>query len=411
MTRQRYLTNEEALSLGLKLNKIQGGRKKALYTIGDEIYQLIISQRLKEPGKREFVETIKKFGKDGEVISSTEKLQSEPVEVPSHWEAIKISTSKTTGQQWVQYAPPKDKEIEEELNFDFIQEIVKKHIKPITKKTPVKAENRQKFDRLVLTDAHIGMTTNKDGFALYGQKWDETQLSIRLDEVIEIITSNRQSNELVIDELGDFLDGWDGKTTRKGHDLPQNMDNQKAFDVAVNFKVNLVDRLINEYTEITLNNICEDNHSGAFGYVVNSTVKRILELKYKGVKVVNHRRFINHYYKGDHCFVLSHGKDSKNLKFGFKPVLCSKQVEKIDQYCKHHHIYRNSSFVEFSKGDSHQMILDYATSDDFDYCNYPAFSPSSEWVQTNFKKGKSGFVFGSVEYNDNIKTMTPYWFK
>jgi len=57
------------------------------------------------------------------------------------------------------------------------------------------------------------------------------------------------------------------------------------------------------------------------------------------------------------------------------------------------------------------MILDYATSDDFDYCNYPAFSPSSEWVQTNFKKGKSGFVFGSVEYNDNIKTMTPYWFK
>ena len=66
MTRQRYLTNEEALSLGLKLNKIQGGRKKALYTIGDEIYQLIISQRLKEPGKREFVETIKKFGKDGE---------------------------------------------------------------------------------------------------------------------------------------------------------------------------------------------------------------------------------------------------------------------------------------------------------------------------------------------------------
>mgnify|MGYP003670484318 CR=1 FL=1 len=407
MRNQRYLTDEEATNLGLELNKIHGGRTKAQYTIEDEAYQDIVSKRL-IPNKRAFVETIKKFGKDGEIMSSTEKLQSEPIEVPEHWEAIKISTSKTTGQQWVQYAP-KAKEIEEEINFDFVEGIVKKHIKPVNNKPP-KEKETSKFDRLIITDVHIGMTTNKDGFALYGQKWDEVELMQRLDYVVEIVTANKQGNELIIDELGDLLDGWDGKTTRKGHDLPQNMDNQKAFDVAVNFKIKLIDLLVNEYQEITINNICEDNHAGAFGYVVNSAIKSILEIKYKSVKVVNHRRFINHYYKKAHCFVLSHGKDSKNLKFGFKPVLDSKQVEKIDQYCKHHHIYRNSEFVEFSKGDSHQMIFDMATSDDFDYCNYPAFSPSSEWVQTNFKKGRSGFVFGSIEYEKNIKTMTPYWF-
>ena len=114
---------------------------------------------------------------------------------------------------------------------------------------------------------------------------------------------------------------------------------------------------------------------------------------------------------GKHCFVISHGKDSKSLKFGFKPVLDSKQIEKIDQYIKQNEIYKQCDFIEFSKGDSHQLILDYATSDDFDYCNYLAFSPSSEWVQTNFKKGRSGFVFSNVDYNDNLKDIKTYYFK
>ena len=55
--------------------------------------------------------------------------------------------------------------------------------------------------------------------------------------------------------------------------------------------------------------------------------------------------------------------------------------------------------------------MDYATSDDFDYCNYPAFSPSSDWVQTNFKKGRSGFVFYNIDYNENLKNSLVYWFK
>jgi hypothetical protein len=188
------------------------------------------------------------------------------------------------------------------------------------------------------------------------------------------------------------------------------MDNQKAFDVAVYFKVHLVDMLMSSYKKIVMNNICEDNHAGSFGYVVNSAVKSILEIKYKNVEVNNFRKFINHYFVGDHAFVITHGKDSKNLKFGFKPVLDTKQSEKIDQYLKHNGVYKKSKFVEFSKGDSHQMLFDYCTSDDFEYCNYPAFSPSSNWVQTNFKKGRSGFVLSTVEKKKNIKNVTPIWF-
>jgi hypothetical protein len=42
-----------------------------------------------------------------------------------------------------------------------------------------------------------------------------------------------------------------------------------------------------------------------------------------------------------------------------------------------------------------------AGSDDFYYYNYPALSPSSQWVQNNFKKGRRGFVIESFIGTEN----------
>lgn len=298
----------------------------------------------------------------------------------------------------------------DDLTSDYIEDAIKKHIKPITFK--VKKQKRKCFDKVVYSDVHIGMHVNKTGHALYGGVWDESELKRRLEILITRTINLKQSNYLVIDDLADLLDGWDGKTVRKGHDLPQNMNNTQAFDVALDFKISMIDALIGHYDKILVNNICEDNHAGSFGYIVNSAVKKIIAQKYpKTVEVKNHRKFINHYYVGDHCFVITHGKDSKNLKFGFKPHLDAKQLEKIDQYLKQNDIFKKCKFIEFGKGDSHQMLLDYCTSDDFDYFNFPAFSPASEWVQTNFKKGRSGFVNQTINYTTNDKIITPFFFK
>ena len=46
-----------------------------------------------------------------------------------------------------------------------------------------------------------------------------------------------------------------------------------------------------------------------------------------------------------------------------------------------------------------------AGSDDFDYFNYPASSPSSQWVQNNFKKGRRGFFIDS--FKGVTSTTTP----
>ena len=302
----------------------------------------------------------------------------------------------------------KENILESEIDYTFIESLVKKYVKPIQSK-PYTLRETDYFNRVILTDVHIGMTPNKSGFALYGGKWDRDELLKRAETLCNEIKPS--GDLLIIDDLGDLVDGWNAETVRKGHKLPQNMDNQQMFDVALEFKLFIIDNLAQDYGQIIINNICEDNHAGAFGYVVNSAFKQIVEQRYENVKVTNHRKFINHYIIGKHAFIISHGKDSHALKFGFKPQLDTKQSEKIDQYIKQNGIYKKADYIEFSKGDSHQMLFDYTTSDDFDYFNYPAFSPSSEWIQTNFKKGKSGFVLQSISYNDNKKEIIPYFFK
>ena len=296
-------------------------------------------------------------------------------------------------------------ETQPEKEIDFLC-IFKDKIEPIEIKHTSNWD-LSSFDRLVYTDVHIGMNVNPDGFSLYGGIWDEKELNKRLQIMVNHTLANQKSNTLIIHELGDFMDGWDGLTTRGGHSLPQNMDNQKAFDAGLRFKIKLIDALLLNYSQIECVNICNDNHAGSFGYIINSAFKTYIELKYpNNVKVINQRKFIDHYIHDNRCFILTHGKDDKSLKFGFKPILDANQIEKIKNYIDENKLHGYD--IEFSKGDSHQYIFDNSTSKHFKYQNFPAFSPPSNWVQTNFQNSISGFVH--FNYYEKTKTLNDYIF-
>ena len=307
------------------------------------------------------------------------------------------------------FVPKEEKQVEDILE-GFLERFIGK-IEVSGYNIPIPSEAGL-FDRLVYTDTHVGMSTNKDGYSLYGGVWNEEELMIRLQHIANHVLDNKNADLLIIDDLGDFFDGFDGKTVRREHDLPQNMDNQKAFDVGFQFKVQMLTILSKFYTKIIVNNICESNHSASFDYIVNSALKSYSEKVFPNVGVNNHRRFINHYQVFNYCFIISHGKDSTNLKFGFKPHLDPVQEGKINGYIDEHFLLQQGVKIEFSKGDSHQYLFDNSTSDRFNYYNYPALSPSSAWVQTNFKKGKSGVVFFNyTEQGKQIKELLFDWKK
>jgi len=387
MKKQKRLKDNEADLLGLDLKPKDSENRLARYTISDEEFQRV--KVLREIKSTKFKEVKRTFDKSGNIISKVHKRESkELIDVPDNHQIKRVSTNVSTGQQWVITEPKKiEKQVED---FDF-EGIIQKHIKPIEVLEYPKVFGND-FDMLTYTDVHIGMDTNPDNNAMYAEKWNKDVIIESADFMIKTTLQHKESNVLIIDDLADLMDGLDAQTTRGGHPLPQNMTNEEAFDCALEFKMKQADGFVGHYDRIVFNNVCNDNHAGFFGYFVNKSFKDIINIKYPQIEVNNYRQFISHYFIEDICFIITHGKDDKALKFGFKPVLDTKGIEKIDQYCKRNGIYKTAKRIIFKKGDSHQCLFDMCTSDDFDYYNYPALSPSSQWVQTNFKKGRRGFV-------------------
>ena len=254
--------------------------------------------------------------------------------------------------------------------------------------------------RLVYTDCHIGMDVNPDGNSVYGGIWNENEFFNRIEFMAKWVIKHAVGDVLYIDELGDYLDGLNGKTVRGGHDLPQNLTDDEALEVGIAGKLLLLRIVAPKFKRVVFNTVEDDNHSGKFAAFLNIAVEKVVSSIFKNVEFNRCKKFFSHYFVGKHCFVICHGKDSKYMKYGLKVAPSSDNLEKIDQYCKANDIYKKSKYVHFCKGDSHQKVFDYTSSQDFDYMNYPAFSPSSGYVQANFKKGISGFGFEIFSKND-----------
>ena len=410
MTRIR-LNDSEAIKLGFQIKNNKGQGNPKYYLTAEELIQIEQIRGLKVEVKSKSKSNEYKPKK--EFVLSAWNSKGHMMEIDEYCKVYNLPRNDISSYKLVSHTGTpfynivfKENTIEiakEEINFD---SIISKHINPI-KVEVEKKYSQYDFDSLTYSDVHIGMDTNSKGNSMYATLWNEEEVMKASNEIVIKVLQNQQSDILIVDELGDLLDGYNGKTTRGGHDLPQNMTNEEVFDCGLNFKMNILDRLINHYKEIRFNNICNDNHAGSFGYFVNSAFKSLAEQKYENVSVNNYRDFISHYFVNDVCFVITHGKDDSTLKFGFKPHLDSKQTEKIDQYLKRNSIYSHAEKIIFKKGDSHQMLFDMAGSDDFYYCNYPALSPSSQWVQNNFKKGRRGFVLESFYGIEN--TIKPFF--
>jgi len=399
MSKHVRMSDEIAKQLGKTLNKSR--RYWCTDSEAERVYQLrgsvskTTQSREKQVTEKEFV--LSAWNDEGYMMDIDQYC--------SHYQLPRadVKEYKLVSHTGTPYYNIRFKEVAESevMSFD-LEEIVKKHIKPVDVESifvPIIKEEND-FDTLTYTDVHIGMDTNPDNKAMYSEKWDRIHALASCDRMIKETIKNQKSSTLVIDELGDFLDGYNQQTTRGGHALPQNMSNEEAFDTALEFKMRLIDGLAPYYTSIMINNICNDNHAGSFGYFVNKAFKDICKVKYPEVEVNNYNKFINHYYMDNTCFVITHGKDDTSLKFGFKPHLDTKGIEKIDQYLKQNDVYKHASKIVFKKGDSHQALFDMCSTDDFFYFNYPALSPSSMWVQNNFKKGRRGFVLESFKDSD-----------
>jgi hypothetical protein len=264
-----------------------------------------------------------------------------------------------------------------------------------------KKSTSRKALKAVRTDCHIGMNPNPRGKSLFQYEYNGDIYRKNTEIMFQDILKERELfgkfEVLFLEDLGDRADGWNGFTTRGGHELPQNMTNDEVFDVAVETEVELIEKIIKHdiADKVIVRAVGNDNHSGDFGKIINKAVKKIIDKVYSKdfVEVITMTRFIDHYTYGDHAFLLTHGKDESVMKFGMPLHLNEKTINFINDYIDHYEI--DSKYIHLQKGDLHQV--GYNRVKKFDYRNFMSFAPPSSWVQGNFGDCYSGYSLQIIE--------------
>ena len=276
---------------------------------------------------------------------------------------------------------------------------------------PEKVDNIRAI-KATCTDDHIGLDVNADNTSIFNYEYSP---AIYKESFLKFTNSIYEKYDLYgrfdlcfIDNLGDQQDGLNGQTTRGGHDLPQNAGTEEVFYTCVDTKIELIDNLIKDgiANKFTVRSVVNDNHSGDFGLLINLAIKKIIEMKYGQdiIQIDILKRFLEHRTYGNHCFILTHGKDKSKRKYGFPKNLNQKAIEIIDDYISHHNLI--GLFCHLEKGDLHTS--NYERTNRFDYRNYMAFSPPSEWIQHNFGDNYAGYAIQVIDKNVKKIEHTEY---
>lgn len=168
---------------------------------------------------------------------------------------------------------------------------------------------------LHLSDMHIGAKVESG--CLYPNNWNEKELMRRLSVIIDRIKSIGHLNTLVINLLGDSLDGMDNQTARRDHFMPQNMDNMEQINTFINTMCWFI-------TSIKDNNICnnikiyavkEGNHDGPTGYAASCAALSCIKQLHPDVETTQFTEFFGYYEFKGNKWLICHGKIFINFEF------------------------------------------------------------------------------------------------
>ena len=162
------------------------------------------------------------------------------------------------------------KKEERDEYFENLKDHLTKEITPVKL---IKSPTNKKALMIHTSDKHIGCKVVN---SIYENEYNEGTVEQRMEqlfkEVVYLVSIYGRFDTIYFNDLGDALDGYNGQTTRGGHKLPQNMDNQQQFDTFVKTTCEFIDKMVsgdlaNNYC---YNAVTQDNHSGDFSYCANT---------------------------------------------------------------------------------------------------------------------------------------------
>lgn len=278
----------------------------------------------------------------------------------------------------------------ESLDEDKVKKIIQEGLSDTGSFSIPKGESSSNKGLFVWTsDKHVGSSVDS---SIYENEYDREEFERRMEKVFKHCLFLRKTHgkfeTLFLADLGDPLDGMDNQTVRGGHHLPQNMSNEEQAKVYIEVHKRLIDSFIeNDLADnYVIWNVCNDNHSGSFGFVANLALKEYVNTKYPEITFHNQERFIEHFRYGIHDIMLSHGKDKEDRKGGLPLNLDDKTEKYISEYIDYHKLTGGKK--HFIKGDLHRSSENLTNK--FRYKNVPSVFGASKWIHHNFGIGTPG---------------------
>lgn len=355
--------------------------------------------------------TIKQtFNKDGEIVFETKKFKESNTEVhPSILEGkvIKKITTNPNGKPWVTWVTPQENRVSDDLTkeklSEWIKEVFEKECNP-----PIHFKFDSQFSfinqsLLVYTsDKHIGAKTQSN--SIYQNEYNAQEFERRMMTIARKIAQLGPMEHLIIFDLGDALDGFNGQTTRGGHTLPQNMNNKEQFQTYLEVHKKFFDHILtngNAYNNISFICAANNNHGGDADYMAMTAFEMYLQKVNPFIKVHVSDKFIDHVEVKNgsdllYTILFTHGKDDADMKHGLPLILNDKVENYINNYIDYHGIDARKP-IHFIKGDLHQSATQYAKR--FRYKNVGSIYGSSKWIHTNFGNTKPICDMDIIETN------------
>lgn len=241
---------------------------------------------------------------------------------------------------------------------------------------------------LHLSDLHIG--SKCESYSLYENPWDKTEIERRLNCVLQEIDKLGHLNVLIINLLGDNLDGMDGQTARRDHIMPQNMDNMEQIETFLSVMVKFIANCTLRANEIRIYSVKDGNHDGISGYLATLALKQTIKNLYPDIEFDLAKEYFNCYQFGEHYYCLCHGKDDKFMKRGMPLNMNDKTQVMIYEYLESKGLLGEPN-VHIIKGDLHSNALNSCRL--FDYRNVLSLYGASDYSNYNFSRNSYGVSY------------------
>jgi hypothetical protein len=243
-----------------------------------------------------------------------------------------------------------------------------------------------------LADLHVGAKVEPN--SLYCNEYNINVLRNRLNSLANNIINFKDYKYIVINMLGDMLDGFDNSTSRRSQFIPQNMNNFEQID---NFVT-----LLDEFFCTLLKYIPSDklsvfsvkcgNHGGAGEYASMQILLSKLQYVYN-IKCTLFKEYFGAYNINDHTYVICHGKDESFMKHNMPINLDDHTRVMILEWLKSKNIQANH--IHIIKGDLHQD--NYNSCHDFDYRNVLSLFGSSDYSMMNYSRSDHGTSYDIID--------------